>query len=117
MERGQLLLRDGAGGGDDAPSAEPRHRIERRPRRAESAQQGIEGDRADRLGAGEPQPVEALLRVELAGGQDRPQLFVKEMRLSVPATKRRMFSWCRMITSKTMPVISIARSRPRVRSA
>src|SRR5258708_5493071 len=45
-----------------------RQRVERRARRAEAAQQGIEGDRPDRFGAAEAQPVQALLRIELARG-------------------------------------------------
>ena len=117
VERRQLLLGGGAGRRGEAVAAEPRHRVERCPGRAEAAQQRIKRDRADRLGTRQAQPVEALLRVELAGGQRAPQLLVKEMRLSVPATMRRMFSWWRMITSTTRPVISIARWRSRVRSA
>jgi hypothetical protein len=57
-------------GGNVAP-AEPRHRGDRRPRRAEPPQQRVERDRADRLGAAEAQPVEAFLGVELARGQGR----------------------------------------------
>ncbi len=72
--------------------AELWHRVERRAGRAEAAQQGVEGDRTDRLGARKTQPVEAFLGVKLARGQCQSQLFLNEIRLSVPAIKRRMFS-------------------------
>jgi hypothetical protein len=51
-------------------AGQPRQRVERRFRGAKAAQQCVEGDRADRFGAAEAQPVQALLRIELARGQD-----------------------------------------------
>ena len=98
VQRSQLGLRAGpAWRGDDraafAAAGKTRQRIEGRPRRTKTAQHRIKADRANRLGADEPQPVEALLRIEFACGQGLPQLLVSDIRLSVPATSRRMLVW------------------------
>ena len=52
-----------------APSKSRQH-VERRPGRAEAAQHRKKADRANRLGATQPQPIETLLRIEFAGGQE-----------------------------------------------
>jgi hypothetical protein len=101
----------GSGGGSDclgalAAAGELRHRLERRTGRAEAAQHRIEADRADRLGAAQAQPVEALLRIEFACGQSLPQLFLKEIRLSVPASRRRILAWCRKMINRAIPAIT-----------
>jgi hypothetical protein len=78
MEFGELRRGVGAGHRGDglgalAPAGEKRQRVECGSRRTETAQHRIKGDRADRLGAAQPQPVEALLRIEFACGQGLSQ--------------------------------------------
>jgi len=89
-------------------ASEPRHHVEGCPRRAEPAQHRVEGDRADCLGAAQPQPVETLLRVEFACSQGLPQLFLSDIRLSVPAIRRRMLAWCRRMINRAIPAITSA---------
>ena len=50
-ERRQLLFGSGTTRDGDIASPETRHRFDSRPRRSETAQQGVEGDRTDRFGA------------------------------------------------------------------
>ena len=74
VQRGELSLglgasRRGYGPGALAAASKAWQHIECRPRRTEAAQHRIKADRADRLGAAQPQPVEALLRIEFARGQ------------------------------------------------
>ncbi len=74
MQRSQLGLGFGPRRHADRPGAltaagEARQHFKRRPSGAEPAQHGIEGDRPDRLGAAQPQPVETLLRIEFPCGQ------------------------------------------------
>ena len=59
----------GHGLGALAAPRELRDHLQRRAGRAEAAQQRVKADRADGLGAAQPQPVEALLRIEFACGQ------------------------------------------------
>src|ERR1700730_15323842 len=87
---------------------ELRDHFQRRAGGTEAAQQSIKADRADGLGAAQPQPVEALLRIEFACGQCVPQLLPKEIRLSVPASSRRIFAWCRAMINNAIPAISSA---------
>jgi hypothetical protein len=58
-----------------ALAGEPGQRRERRTGRAETPQHRVERHRPDRLGTGEPQPVEALLRIEFASLQGGFSLF------------------------------------------
>ena len=74
LKRGEFRLGFGArdrGDGSRALAAagEAGQGLDRRARRAEAAQHREEADGADRLGAAQPQPVQALLRVEFARGQ------------------------------------------------
>ncbi len=65
-----LRARDrGDGLGALAAPRELRDHLQRRAGRAEAAQQRVKAHRADGLGAAQPQPVEALLRIEFACGQ------------------------------------------------
>jgi hypothetical protein len=59
----------GYGLGALAAAGETRQRVERLSRRTEAAQHRIKADRADRFGAAQAQPIEALLRIEFACGQ------------------------------------------------
>ena len=59
----------GHGLGALAAPRELRDHFQRRAGGAEAAQQRVKADRADGLGAAQPQPVEALLRIEFACGQ------------------------------------------------
>ena len=98
---GLSLRKGGDGSAAVGFSSEPGQCFQCCSCRAESAQQGVERDRADGFGAAEAQPVEALLRVELAPDQrDRQdaQPLRNEIRLSVPANNRWMFSRCRTTT-------------------
>src|SRR5262249_25451243 len=52
-----------------AAAGKTRQHVEGSSRRTKTAQHRVKGDRADRLGTDEPQPVEALLWIELACGQ------------------------------------------------
>ncbi len=113
MQRGELGLGLGPGYRGDGFGAvtaagETGQNIECCSRRTEAAQHGIKADWPDRLGPAQPQPVEALLRIEFSRGQGLPQLFRKEMRLSVPAIRRRIFSWCRRMINKAIPEITNA---------
>ena len=98
----------GHGLGALPPPRQLRHHFERRAGGAEAAQQRVKADRSDGFGAAQPQPVEALLRIEFACGQCLPQLLPREIRLSVPASSRRMFAWCRAMINKAIPAISSA---------
>ena len=62
------------------------------PRRAEAAQQRVEGDRPDRLGARSGAASRGVPAGRARARPGVPQLFLNEMRLSVPASRRRMFS-------------------------
>jgi hypothetical protein len=75
MQRGELSLGFGAGYCGDslgalAAAGKARQRLEGGLRRPKTAQHRVKRDRADRLGAAQSQPVEALLRIEFARGQD-----------------------------------------------
>src|SRR5205085_2868545 len=109
----ELGLSLGAGDRDDGlgalpASREPRDHLQRRAGGAEAAQQRVKAHRADGLGAAQPQPVEALLRIEFACGQWVPQLLPREIRLSVPASSRRIFAWWRAMINNAIPAISSA---------
>jgi hypothetical protein len=85
-----------------------REHVERRPRRAETAQHRKKADRANRLRATQPQPIETLLRIEFARGQDLPQTFFREIRLSVPVMRRRILEWCRKMINRAIPAMTSA---------
>ena len=59
----------GYGRGALTAAGQTRQHIECCSRRTETAQHRIKADRADRLGAAQAQPIEALLRIEFACGQ------------------------------------------------
>ena len=107
----------GDGLGAFAAAGELRHHFERCPSGAEAAQHGEETDRANCLGAAQPQPIETLLRIEFARGQGLPQLFLKEIRLSVPAIRRRIFSWCRRMINRAIPAITNAVALSAIKAA
>ena len=72
-----------------AAARQLRQGVERGAGRTESPQHRVKADRADPLGAAEPQPVEPLFGIEFARGQGLPQLLCSEIRLSVPAIEPR----------------------------
>src|SRR5207237_10412539 len=94
--------------GAPAAPGQLRAHVQRRAGRAEAAQQSVKADRSDGLGATQPKPVEALLRIEFACGQCVPQLLPREIRLSVPASSRRIFAWWRAMINNAIPAISSA---------
>src|SRR6516164_11084817 len=98
----------GYGRGAFAAASETRQHVECGSRRTETAQHRMKADRADRLGAAQPQPVETLLRIEFACSQGLPQPLVSDIRLSVPAIRRRMLAWWRRMINRAIPAITAA---------
>src|SRR5204863_7171091 len=92
-----------------------RQHFERGARRTETPQHGIKADRSDRLGPAQPQPVETFLRIEFACYQGLPQLLVSDIRLSLPAIRRRTLAWCRRMINRAIPAIAAA-VRPSTRN-
>ena len=98
VERGQARLRRRRGWprstvrGALAAAGQARQRFECRAGRAEAAQHRVKADRTDRFGAASGAASRAVPRVRARARPGRPQLFRNEIRLSLPAIRRRILA-------------------------